>query len=862
MRPATGDATGEAGDAGPALQGVVSRVLDRVAALGYDTARIGEEEHLLVDALAGVCRAPADHERMRQVITAQLDRDRHRGFWLAYLYQLAALRSGDLAAFLPAALLYADAQVQANEDLAVHSLETALVHLVEAIGTTPSLAPQLIGVRHAIETRLFVVRRHYAHLYSGAARPNPLFDHLAADLAWIRLTDGSPWLWRDPEHRPALEQVTPGELRASADRHEMEGSAILAASCYRFLGLRLSMADGASREVSGAYAAGLDLALEHGVASEVGHLLRLLGYARRREGDLDLAARLLLRAVEHEADPVDRFAYWRGLSLRELGDCLLERMLRGVEAARQGGDPVAESPVPMGPLEPYRLGRIALGRHLCGQHLPVARAVAEELAVSFGPNALLVAAGSGSLPDILAEFEANGPRMADDIHAEYTLGDEADPATRASIRAGRLGVLRLYGPEPIDREAFLAEAGDPTRYRERTAYLRARARVRADRAARLDADAIARRVLDLPEEPTCLLLAEIGRQRSIFVLVDLGEAEMVAHPFAGVTRRDLLRAQERYRREATAPDDVPSACTLPGALEGLLAAHDLLFGEFLRDHLDRFRGRRLVIFPRYEMNAVPYHALPMDNGVLGDSVTVSYCQTLAQFVASRDRPAPPVPSCPRLVLDERSQDLVFFSLVNQEHRPRYAAGDPRTVIDALSGGVTGDVVLACHGRHRPERPTASALRFADSGELSFLDLFSALGRVDADCVVLAACESGLARTALSAEYIGLPAPFLGAGARNVIANLWEVNPVSTAFLVSRYLAHRRTPGVRPSTALRAAQADCRSASAETVVGWLETSELPYLRRLLCHLESGIRELGDTPFSHPFYWAGFGVFGGA
>lgn len=846
------------------LQAVVSRLLDRVAALGFDPARIGvEEEARLVGELADACREPMDHDQIRHTITALVDHDRHRGYWLAYLYQMATLRSGALAEYLPAALLYADAQLLANEDLGAHSLETALVQLVRVVHATPSLAPRLAGVRSALEARLLMLRRHYARSYSGDSLPNPLMDHPAADLAWIRLTDESPWIWRDPEIRPALEAVTPGELRAAADRHLETGSAPLAASCYRFLGARLSMTGAHTQEISAAYASGLRLAREHGVAGETGHLLRLLGYSRRKEGLLDEAALLFLRAVDHEADPVDRFAYWRGLSLRELGDCLFERILGVVEAARQGQEPQPAQPtIAMGPLEPYRLGRIALERHLRGQNLPVGRAVAEERALSFGPNALIVAAGVGSLADLLAEFEANGPRMADDIHAEYLLGSEEDPVTRDSIRAGRTGVLRLYGPEERGRDAFLAEVGDPARYRERTAYLEARARTRAARAARFDADAVARQILELPKEPTCLLLAEIGRQKSMLVLVDLQEAEVVAHPFANVTRQDLRRAHEIYRRQAVPHGDIPVAAALSGALEALLAAHSLLFEGFLNDHMERLHGRRLVIFPRYEMNAVPYHALLTDRGVLGASATVSYCQTLAQFLASRRRPPHPVLPSPRLVLDEQSQDLVFFQVLNQEHRPVYAPGSPQSVVDALSGAGVGDVVLACHGRHHSERPTASALRFPASGDLSFLDLFSSLERVDADCVVLAACESGLARTAVAAEYVGLPAPFLGAGARAVIANLWDVNPVSTAFLVSRFLAHRYARGVSPSAALQAAQADCRTAPADTIIAWLETTDLPYLRLLLPCLASGIHGLGDVPFSGPYYWAGFGAFGGA
>ena len=50
--------------------------------------------------------------------------------------------------------------------------------------------------------------------------------------------------------------------------------------------------------------------------------------------------------------------------------------------------------------------------------------------------------------------------------------------------------------------------------------------------------------------------------------------------------------------------------------------------------------------------------------------------------------------------------------------------------------------------------------------------------------------------------------------------------------------------------------------ADTIIAWLETTDLPYLRLLLPCLASGIHGLGDVPFSGPYYWAGFGAFGGA
>ena len=98
--------------------------------------------------------------------------------------------------------------------------------------------------------------------------------------------------------------------------------------------------------------------------------------------------------------------------------------------------------------------------------------------------------------------------------------------------------------------------------------------------------------------------------------------------------------------------------------------------------------------------------------------------------------------------------------------------------------------------------------------------------IRADLVTLSACQTAGARAYAGEGLVGFAWAFLRAGARHVVAGLWEVDDQSTAQLMAQlYAALRR--GSDPATALRRAQ--------------------------LVLLESGNR------FRKPYYWAPFELF---
>jgi len=98
-------------------------------------------------------------------------------------------------------------------------------------------------------------------------------------------------------------------------------------------------------------------------------------------------------------------------------------------------------------------------------------------------------------------------------------------------------------------------------------------------------------------------------------------------------------------------------------------------------------------------------------------------------------------------------------------------------------------------------------------------------QLDADMVVLSACETALGREIRGEGLVGLARGFMYAGAERVVASLWQVQDRATAELMERFYRGLLQEGRRPADALRRAQLEMIS-------------------------ESGGR------YSFPYYWAGF------
>jgi CHAT domain-containing protein len=119
--------------------------------------------------------------------------------------------------------------------------------------------------------------------------------------------------------------------------------------------------------------------------------------------------------------------------------------------------------------------------------------------------------------------------------------------------------------------------------------------------------------------------------------------------------------------------------------------------------------------------------------------------------------------------------------------------------------------FATHGLLNSQHPELSGLVFSlidergrpQDGFLRLHDIYNL--KLNADLVVLSACQTALGKEVRGEGLIGLTRGFMYAGAPRVIASLWRVDDRATAELMKRFYQGMFKAGLSPAAALRAAQ---------------------------------------------------------
>jgi CHAT domain-containing protein len=145
--------------------------------------------------------------------------------------------------------------------------------------------------------------------------------------------------------------------------------------------------------------------------------------------------------------------------------------------------------------------------------------------------------------------------------------------------------------------------------------------------------------------------------------------------------------------------------------------------------------------------------------------------------------------------------------------------------------------FATHGITFPETPSLSALVLSQSrnvtqredGYLTMREISKL--RIDADQVVLSACETGLGKLYAGEGVVGLTQAFFVAGARTVVVSLWSVSDDSTAELMLH--AYKTMQNKKKSFAV---------AMAEAKRSFIDGSA------------------GDPDLKRPYHWAPFVHYG--
>jgi CHAT domain-containing protein len=135
-------------------------------------------------------------------------------------------------------------------------------------------------------------------------------------------------------------------------------------------------------------------------------------------------------------------------------------------------------------------------------------------------------------------------------------------------------------------------------------------------------------------------------------------------------------------------------------------------------------------------------------------------------------------------------------------------------------------------------------------------------RLEADLVVLSACESAVGKPGGGEGPLGFAQALFLAGARSVVLSLWKVDDVATALLMQRFyenLLGRRGPPLAKAEALRQAKhwlRDLTAAEVETL-----TANLPAAERGAVRERAGAKRSPSVrPYAHPYYWSAFILLG--
>ncbi len=293
---------------------------------------------------------------------------------------------------------------------------------------------------------------------------------------------------------------------------------------------------------------------------------------------------------------------------------------------------------------------------------------------------------------------------------------------------------------------------------------------------------------------------------------------------------------------------------------------------------EKIRGKRLIVVPDGKLHYFPLSALPLPDAVNNEPMVLTNevvyqpsAQTLSLLtkMSASKKPAERdllIFSDPVFTADDerlsgvevaaapadvtRSDNFRFVESLGSLARLPGSGTEATSITDIVGGsatdsfsgfGATRDRLLetkvsdykilhfATHGVVNNERPELSGIvmsRYGGAGEQlnEFIRLQDIYGmKLNADLVVLSACETGVGKEVRGEGLMSLNNAFLQSGARTVLASLWKVEDGASQILMKEFYNGISSGGLTPSEALRQAQ---------------------------------MKLARDPRYSSPFYWAAF------
>jgi len=249
-----------------------------------------------------------------------------------------------------------------------------------------------------------------------------------------------------------------------------------------------------------------------------------------------------------------------------------------------------------------------------------------------------------------------------------------------------------------------------------------------------------------------------------------------------------------------------------------LARAQPLYERLITPLLPDLDGAKLVISPHGVLHYLPFAALWDGKQYLLDRYSVRMIPSAGALVYLKTGHAVKVGKV--LALGNPDLGDPSFDLPSAQHEAQEIAAmfpaskalvgreASKSAVESLAGGFA-ILHFATHGTFNADAPLSSGLYLAKGEEadglLTVADLYRL--RLDSDLVTLSACQTGLGRIASGDDVIGLTRGFLYAGARSIVASLWEVNDEATEQLMLSFYRHLHDQSGRE--ALRLAQIEIR-----------------------------------------------------
>ncbi len=345
------------------------------------------------------------------------------------------------------------------------------------------------------------------------------------------------------------------------------------------------------------------------------------------------------------------------------------------------------------------------------------------------------------------------------------------------------------------------------------------------------------------------------------------QIQITPHHFSAEDRQHLDQALQDYRSDHKKQDTWEQK--LPQHLETLSAALQL---PRLLAELSQIQ--HLILIPHRELHLIPLHALPVslaspsgrEGQCLQDWLPVQYAPSCQILNNLQQRPPLNRETVPFFAIQNPTDNLPFaewgVELLLRQFSPHQVLRRDQATRANLTQPHSQTfleqshaVHFGCHGEFDEANPLNAYLKLANGEKLTFLEIFNGLNIPLCRLLVLSACKTGLVETSPTDDYVGLSSAFFYAGARTVVASLWEVEELAATLVTLRlYQILPDYPSV--TVALQAAQTWLRGLSSADVLDWLK-HEQKATEEEVEEVEDRLSLFDDDPpFANAYYWSAF------